>query len=99
MLRSMPPFRKTWCAVACISPSTSSISFLPLIAVRRSDSSTGRRDCACSKEKVRVGIGRTSNSKSFLHAHVGCEREQTSCLGPLTGHDLGFAIEAYVRRL
>src|SRR5438874_68671 len=49
----IPPLRNTLCAVAWNSASTDSISFLPSMLVRSTDSSTGRRSCASSSVKVR----------------------------------------------
>src|ERR1700679_1844333 len=67
----VPPFRKTRCAVSCNSASTSSISFLPLMACLSSDSKIGNNICASSRVKVRLdicfystGIGRESRLRS-----------------------------------
>ena len=49
----VPPLRKMRCCSACISASTSSMSFLPLMAVRSKDSNTGSSDWASSRVKVR----------------------------------------------
>src|SRR5205809_6043631 len=56
IFRNVPPLRKTRWATSCSSASTDSISFLPSIAVRRRDSSTGSRDCASSRVNVRSAI-------------------------------------------
>src|SRR5208282_3202158 len=70
---SVPPLRKTRCAVSCNSPSTSSISFLPLIACRSSDSRIGNSICASSRVKVR--------SDMYFHSTGRTWKTDVRCLG------------------
>src|SRR5205814_6903834 len=53
----IPPLIKTRRCVVRNSASTASISFLPSMLVRSSDSSTGSRSCASSKVNVREDMG------------------------------------------
>src|SRR5260370_22083745 len=69
----IPPFKKTRCAVSCNSASTSSISFLPLIACLSSDSRMGRSVCASSRVKLRSDIVRP-----FYRNQPGKERADCS---------------------